>query len=146
MTIDVTDPERETSGIRDRWLHPVCRFASCRVNCVHGSVRPLDPQHIGLSLFPELERRRSVPGPAAGDVGATRLTTATILIISGAALIVDLVLFFLSTGTFQREEILTKWKQAGERMGAQHVLIIAVPTIIIMAVGYFVRRAAQKRK
>ena len=31
-------------------------------------------------------------------------------------------------------------------MGAQHVLIIAVPTIIIMAVGYFVRRAAQKRK
>jgi ABC-2 type transport system permease protein len=45
----------------------------------------------------------------ATEVGAIKLNTATIWIIAGAAFIVDIILFFLSTRTFQREEILTKW-------------------------------------
>lgn len=45
----------------------------------------------------------------ATEVGAIKLNTATIWIISGAAFIADIILFFLSTQTFQREEILTKW-------------------------------------
>jgi ABC-2 type transport system permease protein len=43
------------------------------------------------------------------EVGAIKLNTTTIWIISGAAFIADVILFFLSTKTFQREEILTKW-------------------------------------
>jgi ABC-2 type transport system permease protein len=45
----------------------------------------------------------------ATEVGAMKLNTSTILIISSAAFIADIILFFLSTKTFQREEILTKW-------------------------------------
>jgi len=45
----------------------------------------------------------------ASEVGAISLDTSTLLIISGAILIADIILFFLSTKTFQREEILTKW-------------------------------------
>jgi ABC-2 type transport system permease protein len=45
----------------------------------------------------------------ATEVGAVKLNNATIWIISGIILILDIVLFFLSTRTFQREEILTKW-------------------------------------
>ncbi len=45
----------------------------------------------------------------ATEVGAIMLSTTTIWIISGAAFVVDIILFFLSTRTFQREEILTKW-------------------------------------
>jgi ABC-type Na+ efflux pump permease subunit len=45
----------------------------------------------------------------ATEVGALKLNTTTIWIISGAALIADIILFFLSTRTFQREEIITKW-------------------------------------
>ena len=45
----------------------------------------------------------------ATEVGAIKLTASTIWIIAGAAFIADLILFFLSTKTFQREEILTKW-------------------------------------
>jgi ABC-type Na+ efflux pump permease subunit len=45
----------------------------------------------------------------ATEVGAIKLNTETIWIISGVAFIVDIILFFLSTRTFQREEILTKW-------------------------------------
>jgi len=44
------------------------------------------------------------------EVGAIKLSTSTIWIISGAALVADIILFFLSTRIFQREEILTKWK------------------------------------
>jgi hypothetical protein len=43
------------------------------------------------------------------ETGAIKLNTTTIRIITGAAFIVDIVLFFLSTKTFQREETLTKW-------------------------------------
>jgi ABC-2 type transport system permease protein len=45
----------------------------------------------------------------ATEVGAISLNTGTLWIISGVILILDIVLFFLSTKTFQREEILTKW-------------------------------------
>jgi len=45
----------------------------------------------------------------ATEVGAIKLNTGTIWLISGAAFIADIILFFLSTRTFQREEILTKW-------------------------------------
>jgi ABC-type Na+ efflux pump permease subunit len=43
------------------------------------------------------------------EVGAITLNTTTIWVISGVILIADIILFFLSTRTFQREEILTKW-------------------------------------
>jgi len=33
-----------------------------------------------------------------------------LLIISGIFLVTDLFLFYLSTATFKREEILTRWK------------------------------------
>ncbi len=45
----------------------------------------------------------------ATEVGAITLNTTTIWIITGAALIADIILFYLSKKTFQREEILTKW-------------------------------------
>jgi hypothetical protein len=45
----------------------------------------------------------------ASEVGAISLDTKTLLIISAVILIADIILFFLSTKTFQREEILTKW-------------------------------------
>jgi len=45
----------------------------------------------------------------ATEIGVIQLDTTAIWIISGAALAVDAVLFFLSTRTFQRDEILTKW-------------------------------------
>lgn len=45
----------------------------------------------------------------ASEVGALSLNTKTLLIISAVVLAADIVLFFLSTRTFQREEILTKW-------------------------------------
>ncbi len=45
----------------------------------------------------------------ATEVGAIKLNTSTIWIIAGAVLVLDIILFFLSTRTFQREEILTKW-------------------------------------
>jgi ABC-type Na+ efflux pump permease subunit len=43
------------------------------------------------------------------EIGAITLDTKTIGIISGVILVADIILFFLSTRTFQREEILTKW-------------------------------------
>jgi hypothetical protein len=45
----------------------------------------------------------------ASEVGAISLDTMTLLIISAVILAADIILFFLSTKTFQREEILTKW-------------------------------------
>ena len=45
----------------------------------------------------------------ASEVGAISLNTRTLLIISGVILAADIILFFFSTKTFQREEILTKW-------------------------------------
>lgn len=45
----------------------------------------------------------------ASEVGAISLDTKTLLIISAIILAADIILFFISTKTFQREEILTKW-------------------------------------
>jgi len=46
----------------------------------------------------------------AGEIGAITLDATVLLIISGVFLLLDVGLFFVSTHTFQREEILTKWK------------------------------------
>jgi ABC-2 type transport system permease protein len=45
-----------------------------------------------------------------GVTGAFTFDPTDLLIFSGALLIVDVALFFLSTSTFRREKILTKWK------------------------------------
>jgi ABC-2 type transport system permease protein len=44
------------------------------------------------------------------ELGFIQLTTANLLLISAVFLVVDVVLFYVSKATFQREEILTKWK------------------------------------
>ena len=44
------------------------------------------------------------------EIGVIPLTTINLLIMSGVFLVADLLLFYLSTATFKREEILTKWK------------------------------------
>jgi ABC-2 type transport system permease protein len=46
----------------------------------------------------------------ASEVGSVSLNVNNLLIISAVILLVDVILFFISTKTFQREEILTKWK------------------------------------
>jgi ABC-2 type transport system permease protein len=47
----------------------------------------------------------------AGELDLINLgDTSTLLIIAGALVLVDVLLFFVSTATFRREEILTKWK------------------------------------
>jgi hypothetical protein len=46
----------------------------------------------------------------AGVTGVFTFNVDTLLTISGIVLIVDAALFFASTSTFRREEILTKWK------------------------------------
>ncbi len=45
-----------------------------------------------------------------GEINAFPLTVPYLLLLSAALLVVDIVLFFISTATFRREEILTKWK------------------------------------
>ena len=48
---------------------------------------------------------------AAGELDLINLGDATnLLIIAGALVLVDVLLFFVSRATFRREEILTKWK------------------------------------
>lgn len=39
-----------------------------------------------------------------------RMTTNDFLIMGGVLLVLDVILFYLVRVTFQREEILTKWK------------------------------------
>jgi hypothetical protein len=46
----------------------------------------------------------------AGEIGLISLGTNNLLIISAVLAALDLVLFRISTATFRREEILTKWK------------------------------------
>jgi len=46
----------------------------------------------------------------ATEIGVIVLNTTNLLIMSGIFLAIDLLLFYLSTATFKREEILTKWK------------------------------------
>jgi len=48
---------------------------------------------------------------AAGELNLINLgDTSNLLIIAGALVVVDVLLFFVSTATFRREEILTRWK------------------------------------
>ena len=47
----------------------------------------------------------------AGDLNLINLgDTSNLLIIAGALVLVDVLLFFVSRATFRREEILTKWR------------------------------------
>jgi ABC-2 type transport system permease protein len=46
----------------------------------------------------------------ASEIGLINLDITNLLMISGVFSAVDVALFFVSTATFQREEILTKWK------------------------------------
>ena len=46
----------------------------------------------------------------ASETGIITIDINSLLIISGVLLAVDVALFFVSTATFSREEILTKWK------------------------------------
>lgn len=46
----------------------------------------------------------------ASEIGLLTLDTNTLLTISGLMLVIVLALFFVSTATFRREEILTAWK------------------------------------
>ncbi len=46
----------------------------------------------------------------ATEIDVIQLNTPNLLIISGIFLVADLLLFYLSTATFKREEILTRWK------------------------------------
>ncbi len=45
-----------------------------------------------------------------GETGTFAIDPYRLLIISGILLIADIALFYVSRTTFQREEILTKWK------------------------------------
>jgi hypothetical protein len=45
-----------------------------------------------------------------GEINIVPLVTSNLLIISAILIIVDAILFFISRSTFNREEILTKWK------------------------------------
>jgi ABC-type Na+ efflux pump permease subunit len=45
-----------------------------------------------------------------GETNAVIFDTYPLLVISGILLIVDIALYYVSRATFQREEILTKWK------------------------------------
>ena len=44
------------------------------------------------------------------EINVLSLTTETMLIIAGGLAIIDVIVFYLVRATFQREEILTKWK------------------------------------
>ncbi len=44
------------------------------------------------------------------EVGIFKFTDTNLLILAGVILLIGIVLFFVSRATFQREEILTKWK------------------------------------
>jgi ABC-2 type transport system permease protein len=46
----------------------------------------------------------------ASEIGLISLDTNNLLMISGVLLAADILLFYVSTATFDREEILTKWK------------------------------------
>lgn len=46
----------------------------------------------------------------AGEIGLFQLNTDNLLIIAGVLALIALALFRVSTATFRREEILTKWK------------------------------------
>jgi len=74
-------------------------IASARVNDVRSA-----SQLGGLMFLPFLGIY------LAGEIGLISLDTNNLLIIAAVLAVLVLVLFRISTATFQREEILTKWK------------------------------------
>jgi ABC-2 type transport system permease protein len=75
--------------------------------CVIVSARASDPRAAQVqSLFIVLPLAALF---FASEVKAITFNAGALLIIAGAILVLAVVLFFLSTRTFQREEILTKW-------------------------------------
>ena len=74
-------------------------IASSRVSDVRGAT-----QIAGLMFVPFM-----IIFIAAVD-GTLTFSLSNLLIISAVILVIDTVLFFFSTSTFHREEILTKWK------------------------------------
>jgi len=46
----------------------------------------------------------------ASETGLFTFTDTNLLILAGVILVIDVAVFFVSRATFQREEILTKWK------------------------------------
>ena len=77
----------------------VAVIASSRVSDVRGA-----NQIAGLMFIPFV-----LISIAAGE-GVFTLSVVNLLIFSGIVSVIDVVLFFLSKSTFNREEILTKWK------------------------------------
>jgi ABC-type Na+ efflux pump permease subunit len=77
----------------------VAVIASSRVTDVRGA-----NQIAGLMFIP------FVVVFFAGAEGIFAFSVDNLLIFSGVVVIVDVILFFLSKATFNREEILTKWK------------------------------------
>jgi len=45
-----------------------------------------------------------------GEINAFPLTVLYLLILSAVILVVDIGLYYLAVSTFQREEILTRWR------------------------------------
>ena len=45
-----------------------------------------------------------------GEIGYISLVINSMLLISAMLLVIDVILFYISTITFRREEIITKWK------------------------------------
>jgi ABC-2 type transport system permease protein len=74
-------------------------IASSRVGDVRGASQIAGLMYIPFTLV-----------FVAGATGLVAFSTGNLLLISGIVLVVDVALFFLSTSTFNREEILTKWK------------------------------------
>ena len=77
----------------------VAVIASSRVNDVRGA-----NQIAGLMFIP------FVVVFFAGAEGIFALSIPNLLVFAGIVSVVDLILFFVSRSTFNREEILTKWK------------------------------------
>ncbi len=46
----------------------------------------------------------------ASEIGVITLDVVGLLALSGIIAVVDIILFFVSTRSFSRKEILTKWK------------------------------------
>ncbi len=74
-------------------------IASARVNDVRSA-----SQLGGLMLLPFMGIY------LAGEIGLISLDTTNLLIIAAVLAALNLILFRISTATFRREEILTKWK------------------------------------
>src|SRR5437870_1022907 len=88
-------------------LAPLAAVLSVELNVI-ASARVSD-----VRAAPQLGALMFLPFMAlyvAGEIGLVLLDTNNLLLISAIVAALDLVLFRISTATFRREEILTKWK------------------------------------